>query len=152
MKKIYTLILFLIATFPVIAQQQIFVEKSSDTEVIEFSKLDKITFEDTTVKFLKTDGTSTSASMGDINRIYFSIYNTIENLEAQENDIISFISNDNIAVNCNAGEIITIYDIIGHQLLCMRQKSDNGIISIAHLPRGLYIIRANDQTVKFVRR
>ena len=149
MKKIYTLLLFLMASLPIMSQQ-IFVEKSADTETIEFNKLDKITFSGTTVKITQTDGTTTEASMGDISRIHFSEYNCIKNLEAEE--IISYISNDDIAVNCNAGEIITIYNIIGKQLVCVRQKSDNGIISIAHLPKGIYIIKTNDQTAKFVKR
>ena len=76
MKKLYTLLLFIIATLPIYAQQ-IFVEKGSNTETIEFAKLDKITFSGTTVNILQTDGTTTSAAMSDINRIHFSSYNSI---------------------------------------------------------------------------
>lgn len=151
MKKVYTLLLFLIASLPIMAQQ-IIVEKNADNVTIDFNKLDKITFSGTTVKIAKTDGTATEASMGEINRIYFSGYNCIDNLEAQSKEIISYISNEDIAVNCNAGEIVTIYNIIGKQLICIRQKADNGIINIAQLPKGIYIIRTNDQTAKFVKR
>ena len=151
MKKIYTLLVVLIASAPIMAQQML-VEKNTDIETIEFDKLDKITFSGTTVKISQTDGSATEASMGEINRIYFSYYNCIESTVAEAEEIISYVSSDDIAVNCNAGEIITIYNIIGKQLVCVRQKSDNGIISIASLPKGIYVIRANDQTAKFVKR
>ncbi len=151
MKRIYTLLLLITASLPIMAQQ-IFVDKSADIETIEFSKLDKITFSGTTVKISQTDGTATEASMGEISRIYFSNYSNIENTVADTDDIITYVSSDDIAVNCNAGDIIAIYNIIGKQLICVRQKSDNGIISIAHLPKGIYVIRTNDQTAKFVKR
>ena len=151
MKKLYTLLLFIIATLPISAQQ-IFVEKGNNTETIEFAKLDKITFSGTTVNILQTDGTTTSAAMSDINRIHFSSYNSIDNLKATTDELINYISNDYIAVNCHAGESICIYNIIGTKLICTRQQSDNEIISIAHLPKGIYIIKTNDQTAKFVKR
>lgn len=153
MKKIYTFLFLLIAVMPVMAQQVI-VEKSSSTETIEFSRLDKITFSGTTVNILQTDGSTTTATMGDISRIYFSNYSNIGNMaaEAENGNIISYISNESIAVNCDAGETITIYNIIGSRLICIRQQSDNGIISIAQLPKGIYIIKANDKTAKFVKR
>ena len=150
MKKIYTLLVVLIASAPIMAQQML-VEKNTDIETIEFDKLDKITFSGTTVKISQTDGTATEASMGEISRIYFSNHSSIESAVAECEEIISYVSSDDIAVNCCAGEIITIYNIIGKQLVCVRQKSDNGIISIASLPKGIYVIRANDQTAKFVK-
>ena len=151
MKKAYTLLLFLIIALPSMAQQ-IFIEKSGNTETIEFSKLDKITFNNTTVNISQTDGTTTSADMEDFERISFSNYNSIENLKAQNGEFVNYVSKDYIVINCNAGEIVTIYNIIGSELMCTRQKSDNGIISIAHLPRGIYIKKVNDQTAKFVKR
>lgn len=151
MRKIYTLILFLFASMPIMAQQ-IFIEKGTNRETIEFGNLEKITFNGTTVNILKTDGVTISASMGDIERIHFSNYSSIENTGVAKDELFNYISDDCIAVNCNAGEIITVYSIIGKQFICVRQKSDNGIISIAHLPKGIYIIRINDQTAKFVKR
>ena len=151
MKKIYTLLFLLIVSAPITAQQMI-VEKNTNIETIDFDKLDRITFSGTTVKISQTDGSATEASMGEINRIYFSYYNSIESTVAETEEIISYVSSDDIAVNCNAGEIITIYNMIGKQLVCVRQKSNNGIISIANLPKGIYVIRTNDQTAKFVKR
>ncbi len=151
MKKIYTLLLFLVFCLPGMAQQ-ILIEKGGNTETVEFENLDKITFSGTTVKILQTNGTETSASMGEIERIHFSNYSSIDEVGMRKENIFNYISNDCIAINCNAGDIVRIYNIIGNQLMCVRQKSANSIISIANLPQGIYIIKINDQTAKFVKR
>ena len=151
MKKVYILLLFLVLCLPGMAQQ-ILIEKGGNTETVEFENLDKITFSGTTVKILQTNGTEISTSMGEIERIHFSNYSRIDEIGVQKENIFNYISNDCIAINCNAGDIVRIYNIIGNQLLCVRQKSANGIISIANLPQGIYIIKINDQTAKFVKR
>ena len=130
MKKIYILLLFIVTGLPSMAQQ-ILIEKGGNTETVEFNNLDKITFSGTTVKILQTNGTETSASMGEIERIHFSNYNSIDEIGVQKDNIFNYISNDYIAINCNAGDIVRIYNIIGNQLMCVRQKSANSIISIA---------------------
>ena len=151
MKKIYTLLLFLVFCLPGMAQQ-ILIEKGGNTETVEFNNLDKITFSSDTVKILQTNGTEFTASMGEIERIHFSNYSSIDEVGVQKENIFNYISNDCIAINCNAGDIVRIYNIIGNQLMCVRQKSANSIISIADLPQGIYIIKINDQTAKFVKR
>ena len=151
MKKIYILLLFLVLSLPGTAQQ-IFIDKADNTETVEFNNLDKITFSGTTVKILQTNGTEISASMGEIERIHFSNYSSIDEVGVRKENIFNYISNDCIEINSNAGDIVRIYNIIGNQLMCVRQKSANSIISIANLPQGIYIIKINDQTAKFVKR
>lgn len=141
----------LFATIPTMAQQM-FIEKDGDTEVIEYSKLDKITFSGTTVNIMQTDGTISQTSMSDVNRIHFGYYSGITDLIECTPALIHYISSNEIAIKCNAGDIINIYDLIGSNLVCTRQKADNGIISIAQLPKGIYIIKVNDRTAKFVKR
>lgn len=152
MKNIYTIIFFIIASvFPATAQQM-FVEKNGSTETIELSNLDKITFSGITVNIVQNNGNSISASMGEIERIHFSDYSNIGNTPLETGKFISYISCDEIEVNCIAGKTITVYDIIGTQLICTRQKADNGTISIASLPKGIYIVKADNRTAKFVKR
>ena len=151
MKKLYTLLLLFILTMPAMSQQML-VEKSGNTETIEFSNLDKITFNGTTVNIKQSNGTTSQVTMGEIDRITFSNYTNIDNLESCTNALFNYISSDEIAVNCCAGEIIRIYDVIGSQIICVRQNADNATISIAQLPKGIYIIKANDRTAKFIKR
>lgn len=151
MKKLYTILLLSAVAIPAMAQQM-FVETDNGTESMEFSKLDNITFNGTTVEITQTDGTAMQSSMGAIKRIHFSNYSRIEKTQENTQELVSYVSSDEIAVNCNAGDVIDIYDIIGSRLVCMRQESDNGIISIAQFPKGIYIIKTNDRTAKFVKR
>lgn len=151
MKKFYTIILFLAAAIPAMAQHMI-VEKGSISETIEFSEFEKITFDDVTVNITKADGTTLSAAMSEISRIHFGDYSNIDNLELEAEKLIAYVSNDAIAVNCRAGITIAVYDIIGTEVICTRQKADNGVVSIAQLPKGIYIIKVDDRTAKFVKR
>lgn len=151
MKKLYTLLLLFILTMPAMSQQML-VEKSGNTETIEFSNLDKITFNGTTVNIKQFNGTTSQVTMGEIDRITFSNYTNIDNLESCTNALFNYISSDEISVNSSAGEIIRIYDVIGSQIICVRQNADNATISIAQLPKGIYIIKANDRTAKFIKR
>ena len=57
-----------------------------------------------------------------------------------------------MAVNCNAGEEIAIYNISGSIVQQTVQDSDGGSISIANLPKGIYLLRANRQTVKLIKK
>ena len=151
MKKLYTLLLLFILAVPAMAQQML-IEKSGNTETIEFSNLDKITFNGTTVNIKQLDGTNAQAEMGAIDRISFSNYNSIKNIEDNKIGLLSYISSDEIAVNCNAGDVIRIFDVVGTQIICVCQRADNGIIGISQLPKGIYIIKANDRTAKFIKR
>lgn len=151
MKKLYTLLLLFILAVPAMAQQML-IEKSGNTETIEFSNLDKITFNGTTVNIKQLDGTNAQAEMGAIDRICFSNYNSIKNIEDNRIGLLSYISSDEIAVNCNAGDVIRIFDVVGTQIICVCQRADNGIIGISQLPKGIYIIKANDRTAKFIKR
>ena len=90
--------------------------------------------------------------MGAIDRISFSNYNSIKNIEDNKIGLLSYISSDEIAVNCNAGDVIRIFDVVGTQIICVCQRADNGIIGISQLPKGIYIIKANDRTAKFIKR
>ena len=151
MKKLYTLLLLFILAVPTMAQQML-VEKSGNTETIEFSNLDKITFNGTTVNIKQLDGTTAQAEMSAIDRISFSNYNSIKKIEDNKIGLLSYISSDEIAVNCNAGDVIRIFDVVGTQIICVCQRADNGIIGISQLPKGIYIIKANDRTAKFIKR
>ena len=91
--------------------------------------------------------------MSDIVRIYFDDYTRINEVNFNDGkELVAYISPDEIAVNCEAGEEIAIYNISGTMVLKERQNSEGGSISIANLPKGLYLLRAKSQTVKILKR
>ena len=134
--------------------QRIVVEKSNNaTQAVDLHNFQRITFSGSTLNILQTNGTATSTEMSDIVRIYFDDYTRINEVNFNDGkELVAYISPDEIAVNCEAGEEIAIYNISGTMVLKERQNSEGGSISIANLPKGLYLLRANRQTIKILKK
>jgi hypothetical protein len=65
---------------------------------------------------------------------------------------VEYISHDEIAINSEAGSTITIYGLTGTLLLTRRIDTQGEAISIAGLPQGIYIVKANGCTTKIIKR
>lgn len=143
----------MVAMMPAFSQR-IVVEKSNNaTQAVDLHNFQRITFSGSTLNILQTNGTATSTEMSDIVRIYFDDYTRINEVNFNDGkELVAYISPDEIAVNCEAGEEIAIYNISGTMVLKERQNSEGGSISIANLPKGLYLLRAKSQTVKILKR
>ena len=151
MKKLL-LIISLITIAGTATAQHMVVEKSvGGNEIIALDNLRQITFDGTTVNIEQNDGARSNATMGDISRIYFRDFSTIEDLKKNE-DLIEQLPGEKIAINCPAGTVVTIYSITGSLVLSTRIETEGGQISVANIPQGIYIVKANDRTAKFVRR
>ena len=123
------------------------------SQAVDLHNFQRITFSGSTLNILQTNGTATSTEMSDIVRIYFDDYTRINEVNFNDGkELVAYISPDEIAVNCEAGEEIAIYNISGTMVLKERQNSEGGSISIANLPKGLYLLRAKSQTVKILKR
>ena len=151
MKYFFTTLL--LATCLSATAQHMLIDKGGDSnEVVALDDLKKITFNGTTVNVEQTDGTKSSSSMGEINRIYFGDFTSIDETRPQSRELISYITREDIAINCTAGTLVTFYDVIGAQVISIRLKNDRETISISHLPKGIYIVKANDKTAKILKR
>lgn len=151
MKRIFT-ILLIVAALPAAAQHMLVDKNAGENEVISLDNLKQITFDGTTVNIEQTDGAKSSNAMSGINQITFGDYTAIGQLKDNSAELISYISADEITVNCKAGSTVTIYSIVGTQVLNIRLNADNGKVSIANLPKGIYIVKAQERTAKIVRR
>ena len=114
--------------------------------------LRQITFEGTTVNIEQNDGARSNATMGDISRIYFSDLSSIHGIMQQTDRLVEYLSADEIAINSSAGSPVGIYSLTGAQLLTTRLGAQGGTISIANLPQGVYIVKANERTAKIIKR
>ena len=133
--------------------QHIAVEKEAgDLFTMELSELKQITFNGTTVNIEDNTGTVYSATMGDIKRIYFDDMSSIADINAQGGDLVEYLSHDDIAINSEAGSMVTVYSLTGAQLLTRRIDTQGEAISIAGLPQGIYIVKANERTTKIIKR
>ena len=151
MKKLL-FIISLLAIAGTATAQHIVVETAGGNKVFTLENLKQITFNGTTVNIEQTDGTTSSASMGSIERIYFSDLSSIADMPAQSGILVEYISFDEIAINSEAGSTVAIYSLTGAQLLSRRIDTQGETISIAALPQGIYIVKANGRTTKIIKR
>ena len=142
-----------IAAIPTFAQRIVLEQSDNTKQAVDLQNFRKITFSGTMVNIARIDGTTIGTEMSDIARIYFDDYTRINEVDFNDGkEFISYISDDAIAVNCNAGEEIAIYNVSGSIVQTTVQESDGGSISIANLPKGIYLLRANRQTVKLIKK
>ena len=151
MKKLL-FILSLIAFAGTATAQHMVVETAGGNEVFTLDNLKQITFNGTTVNIEQSNGAKSSASMGDIKRIYFDDMSSIADINAQGGDLVEYLSHDDIAINSEAGSMVTVYSLTGAQLLTRRIDAQGEVISIAGLPQGIYIVKANGRTTKIIKR
>lgn len=151
MKKILTILLML-AALPATAQQMLVDKNIGENEIVDLENLKQITFNGIKVNIEQTDGATSSNSMSTINQITFGDYTAISDVKESSEELITYVSGDEIAVNCAAGSTVTIYSLVGTQVLNVRLGSDYGRISIAGLPKGVYIVKVQERTTKIVRR
>lgn len=151
MKKLL-FILSLIAFAGTATAQHMVVERAGGSEVIALGELKQITFNGTTVNIEQSNGACSSASMGDIERIYFGDHTSIADINAQGENPVTYLSADEIAIHCEAGSTVAIYSLTGAQLLTRRIDAQGEVISIAGLPKGIYIVKANGRTTKIIKR
>lgn len=134
------------------AQHMVVEMADSNSRVVQLENLKQITFDGITVNIEQTDGTKSSASMGNIKRIYFDDMSSIADINAQGGDLVEYLSHDDIAINSEAGSTVAIYSLTGAQLLTRRIDTQGEAISIAGLPQGIYIVKANGRTTKIIKR
>lgn len=147
------LIISLTAIAATATAQHLVVEKAGfENEIIALDNLKQITFDGTTVNIEQNDGTLSNATMGDISRIYFSDLSSIHGTLQQSDRLVEYLSADEIAINASADSTVSIYSLTGAQLLTTRLNAQGGTMSIANLPQGVYIIKANERTAKIIRR
>ena len=152
MKRLFIILGILVMTLPVAAQHMLIEKSDSNSEIVSLEKLKQITFSGTTVNVELTDGTKSSTGMSDIYVITFGDYTTIGQIRPEGGKHVAYISSDEIAIDGKAGSHVTIYNATGTQVLNTCLSADYGHISIANLPKGIYIVKCNERTAKIVKR
>lgn len=151
----FTIIASLLLTLPTIAQEArtgLVIKTGGNEQTVQFDELRRITFDGTTVQIQKHNGTTISEDMADI--IYIQAITKSTDITAPQisENLVGYISNDAITVNCAADATVEIFNISGSHIATMKLDAENGTISIATLPKGIYILRADGRTAKFLKR
>ena len=152
MKKLLLIISLITIAGTATAQYMVVEKAGSGNEIIALDNLRQITFDGTTVNIEQNDGARSNATMGDISRIYFSDLSSIHGTLQQTDRLVEYLSADEVAINASAGSTVSIYNLTGAQLLTTRLSAQGGTISIANLPQGVYIVKANERTAKIIKR
>ena len=152
MKRFYILTVILFTVAPVFAQS-LYVEKSFGNDIVDFGALQKITFDNGKMSLHMNDGNVDSYSISDVNRITnnYGLSLSVDAVE-QKGELVGSVSGEQIVVNCPAGTEVEIFSVCGAKVLSQRLGSENGTISISSLSKGVYILRANGRTAKFLKR
>ena len=152
MKRLLLLIPFLAITSAAKAQWLVVEKEASEPVSMSLTELKQITFSGKTVNIERADGTKYSDTMGNISRIYIEQKQSIDNVGELGDNLIEYLSFDEIAINCEAGSMVVIYNLTGAQMLTKRTNIQCEPISIANLPQGIYIVKANEKTTKIIKR
>ena len=152
MKRLLFLIPFLAITGTAKAQWLVVEKEVGEPVSMAFAEFKQITFNGKTVNIERTDGTRYSAAMGDINRIYIEQKQSIDNAAEMGENLVEYLSFDELAINSEAGSMVAIYNLTGAQMLTKRINTQGEPISIANLPQGIYIVKANEKTTKIIKR
>ena len=152
MKKLIFIISFLAFAGAATAQHLVLEADGYENKVFALENLKQITFNGTTVNIEQTDGTKSSAEMGNISRMYFDDLSSIADINSNGENLVEYLSGDEIAINSEAGSTVAVYNLTGVQLLIKRIDSQGEAISIAGLPQGIYIVKANEKTTKIIKR
>ena len=145
MKKI----LFLISAFMMMMASPIKADTTQtliiNGEVVE-KIVTKITFEGDNAVLTFSDETNISEDMGNVILRFSSSPTSIKNVEAfQLNNVVG----DNLDINgLAAGTKVVIYDASGKDVI----TTNGSNINVSGLRPGMYILKAGNQIVKFVKK
>lgn len=119
---------------------------------VKLTDLKKINFSGSNMVLSLQSGTSESVLISGINKMYFSLYTSLNNLfgsstlAAYPNPAIDIISFKNIA---DTQTVITIFNLTGSKI-CDLPISNNSV-NIASLEKGIYLIKVGTQIVKITK-
>jgi hypothetical protein len=122
------------------------------------SSLKKFSFENNNLLLRYTDGSTESFSIPAINKLYF------ESVPVGNNLILSNSDNTGVSVYPNPAKnvlylknisdqnsTLLIYRIDGVLMNRIQISSDNNNVDVSKLKSGLYLLKLNKQTIKFIK-
>lgn len=138
--------------------QTVLVVKTTDGSTPKKISLDdirKITFEGDDMKVWRNDDAQTSVfSMPDVQNITFGDGNAsgIADATVGKEALRPVYSDGVLAASGLAGRTadVAVYDVSGRKLFSAADW-DGAPISVAALPKGIYIFKVNNQTIKFTK-
>jgi hypothetical protein len=162
MKKLFfTFLLFPVLSFiPIQSTAQGFYIRTTDQKVKSFDlvSVESLSFQNNNLLLKKIDGVTESFSLSVINTLYFnSLYTAAdENPVTIENEKITVYPNpatSYIRINAIWSQSVTVSVIAldGRTRIQTVLTSDNPVLSVNELERGMYLLRIENQVIKFIK-
>ena len=110
----------------------------------------ELTFDGDNVILRFSDGTSQSADMETVSIVF-------DNSTTGIDQIHSFSFNGTVTGNLNIsgiepGQTIEVFDVSGKKVLSAKASNENINIDISNVKAGVYVLRAGNDMVKFIKR
>ncbi len=145
-----------ISTHLLQAQNNLIVKFKSGTQSVSLlSTVDRITFSGGNILLKKTDTSTSSLLLSDISRLTFGLYSAVNEITADPIGLAIYPSPATRYINLlNApqGEIkIMIFGLDGTTLMNKKLNSGMRQVDISDLGKGLYLLKVNNTTFKFVK-
>ncbi len=122
------------------------------TTQVDIKKISKIKFADGMMHIMHTEGTEQIA-LGDIDQLRFDLVaSSIKDIAADIDDLKVSVAAGHITVTVTPETAIrlNVYNLNGYNVAA---ADGIGVVSLnlTDLPSGIYIVKANDKTIKFIR-
>lgn len=146
MKRTFITALLAVSTLATMADDDLrylTLQTTTQEQSIELATIQKITFEDTNVVITTTKGQSTFAQ-SELQKLYFTATPTaIAELPQQSKGLV--VTNGSLTANGTG--LLYVYNTNGI-LMQMAKVEGKTRISLGNLPKGLYIVSLNGETIK----
>ncbi|MGC3976942.1 MAG: T9SS type A sorting domain-containing protein [Paludibacteraceae bacterium] len=122
---------------------------------VDITALRNMTFGSALLNLNYWNGTFESISTKTIANMLFKTSTGFSNLKSNKNDIIAYPNPaTNFILLKNLSEDVrnvAVYNVTGEQVLNIKQLSKSQPIQVSLLQKGLYFLKINNQTIKFIK-
>lgn len=154
-KKLFFLIFFLLSTiFYGYCEKQLVLNFSNgETKSINLQEIKNITLANGSLAVNSFDGTSETASFTSLAKVTFSgNFSAISDIEVGTNSPAVSLQGDALEISGLSGtQSVDVFSTVGMRVIST-EITDNGSLSVAELPSGVYIVNIESQTFKFIKR
>lgn len=110
----------------------------------------KLTFVDGQMRFHEGDAVKATFNIKDLSGLKFYTSQDIESVTAK-NMVVYTEATEELMVNALPGTLVEVYHADGEKVCSQVLTVATNVISLAHLPAGLYVAVAGGETLKFVK-
>jgi len=140
-----------------LSAQRMLIKMNDATEVgHDITSIKKMSFNNGLMVLSRNEGTSDTYSISEIQKLYFNLETSVINSNPSNKALLSVYPNpaDNIIIVDNiphGTETIFIYNLKGALVLKQHIDDITESIDVSSLPKGLFVLRAQDINVKIIK-